>query len=133
MFHGIVRHLGLQLGVGGAHLPRQQIVNVGALHAQGSELLLSLVKAAPSLFGEGDAHVGQAEVSRDRIEVNLLDHLQTELFVAFLALLLHVPLHYVCYHELESHRLTSPVDPCLGHTIDVYLYKALWHMPVFVR
>lgn len=133
MFHRIVCHPGLKLGVGGAHLTRQDIVDVGALHTESGKELLSLVKAAPSLFSERDSHVGQAEVARYRVEVNLLDHLQTELLVAFLALLFHVPLHYVCYHELESHRLTSPIDPSLSHAKHVVFHKALWHMPIFIR
>ena len=133
MFVSIILHERLHLGVDGFHLLGQEVIDIGAFHTECRELLASLVESSPALLRKGHTDIGPSEVHSDRVEVNLLDNLQSECLVTPLTTFFHVPLNNISHHELESQVLTCPVHPHRRDPEDMWLDECHWDIPSFKR
>jgi len=118
ILEGILSHESLEVTVLLDDVGGVEVVNIGALHAQGHEDLAAHKESAPALDAERDTLVLCPKLVAELLEANLLDDLETIDRAAPMAVHLELLGNQVTHHSFEPHCLPGKGKPHSSEALD---------------
>lgn len=130
LFESVLNNKILKVRVSLSQLCSLQRLNVSAFHAQSHKNLPTFVKLTPSWPIKGKARALISKFSSKHIKVYLLNDLQSESWLAFLALPSNLHVHNISNHKLQSKLLTRKVKPQLCYLVTMHFWKFFRNLPI---